>query len=328
MSKKSSNSKSPPVMRDDLTYEDWKLDVEIWSDFTELEASKHGSAVFLALVGKAQQTVRAGVTREEMKKDTGLKTVLDCLDSLYKKDEASSGYVAYEDFCEYRRPANVTIKDYMVEFNIKYAKLKTYSMELPDGVLAYYVLKCANLSDEQSNICKATCTVLKLADMKIQIERVTSAAGRADKPGSNKSTPDITVQTQFYNDGENAYDDEYYYEEYDYDDAADESEGAECETYYAQPRQFAPQYQYRPRGARRGGPWSPRGSAMSSAPRLNTPDEFGNPTRCSFCRSTYHYVSQCPDAAKQTAGRGRGTPSFRRSGSGHRGMRGGRGGYI
>ena len=29
-------------------------------------------------------------------------------------------------------------------------------MELPEGVQAYYVLKCANLTDEQTNICKVT----------------------------------------------------------------------------------------------------------------------------------------------------------------------------
>ena len=36
----SRNFKSPPVMREDMTYEDWKSDVEIWSDFTDLEPEK------------------------------------------------------------------------------------------------------------------------------------------------------------------------------------------------------------------------------------------------------------------------------------------------
>ena len=53
------NFNSPPVMRDDLTYKEWRADLEIWSDFTELDAVKQGGAVFLTLTGKAQQTVRA-----------------------------------------------------------------------------------------------------------------------------------------------------------------------------------------------------------------------------------------------------------------------------
>ena len=313
----SRNFKSPPVMREDMTYEDWKSDVEIWSDFTDLEPEKKGSAVFLTLVGKSQQTVRAGVTRAEMKSAAGLQKVLTCLDELYKKDEASSGFSAYEDFSDYRRPAGVSIKDYLVEFNLKYSKLKAYKMELPEGVLAYYVLKCANLTDEQTNICKATCTDLKYSDMKKQIEKVTSNSGRADK-----HSQDISVQSQFYMDGEVDYVDECYYE----GDHGVGTESAECDTYYVHPGQSTLQYQYRPGGSRRGMSFSQRGATMTSGPRLNTPDEFGNPTRCSFCKSTYHYVGQCPDAAKQAAVRGRGASTIWRPG--RRGMRGGRGGYF
>lgn len=326
----SKNFKGLPEMRDDLPYEDWRSDVEVWSDFTDMEAEKQGQAVFLTLVGKARQTVRAGVDRTTLKSSTGLSSVLSCLDKLYKKDESSCGYSAYEDFSDYRRPDDMSIKDYLVEFNIKYCKLKSYKMTLPDGVLAFYLLKCANLTNEQSNICKATCAELKYDDMKKQIERVTSSAGRSDK-----ASLDVTVQPQFYNEVEDGYDQDYYY----YDDSQYESEvttgteqydGPECETYYAQQRPTAPQYQYRPRGARRGGPLPPRSGAAASAPRLNTPDEYGNPTRCDFCRSTYHYVGQCPDAAKQAALKGRGAPSPRRPGRGGRGnyMRGGRGNYI
>ena len=267
----SRNFKSPPVMREDMTYEDWKSDVEIWSDFTDLEPEKKGSAVFLTLVGKSQQTVRAGVTRAEMKSAAGLQKVLTCLDELYKKDEASSGFSAYEDFSDYRRPAGVSIKDYLVEFNLKYSKLKAYKMELPEGVLAYYVLKCASLTDEQTNICKATCTDLKYSDMKKQIEKVTSNSGRADK-----HSQDISVQSQFYMDGEVDYVDECYYE----GDHGVGTESAECDTYYVHPGQSTLQYQYRPGGSRRGMSFSQRGATMTSGPRLNTPDEFGNPTRC------------------------------------------------
>lgn len=322
------NFKSPPVMRDGLTYKEWKADVEIWSDFTELTVEKQGGAVFLTLVGKAQQAVRATVTRAQMKSPTGLKEVLTCLNGLYEKDAARSSFAAYEEFSEYRRAANIPIEDYLIEFNIKYSKLKDYKMDLPDGVLAFYVLKCANLSDDQANLCKATIDKPTYADMRKQIEKVTSNAGRSDKSGL--SSQHVTVNSQFYgqegdtNDG--YFGEEEYYEDYDCG-GADEvtEETAPCETYYARP-----QYSYRARGLRRGGAGPPRTPQSSSGLRLNMPDEFGNPTRCSFCRSTYHYVGQCPDAAKQTATRGRGGVSSWRAGGRGRGMHGGRGGanYI
>ena len=80
-------------MREGLSYEDWKSDIDIWSDFTDLAPEKQGGAVFLTLVGKAQQTVRAGVTRETMKSATGLADIIKCLDALYLKDAAHSGFL-------------------------------------------------------------------------------------------------------------------------------------------------------------------------------------------------------------------------------------------
>ena len=164
--------------------------------------------------------------------------------------------------------------------------------------------------------------------MRNQIEKVTSNAGRSDSGKPDSLSQNIDVQTQFYGqDGDMAHGNDDYY---DYDDNYNYSDTEEDETtpsdaFYSQPAPYNP---YRPRGSRRGGGWFPRNNLTPpSGPRLNTPDEYGNPTRCSFCKSTYHYVSQCPDAAKQAAVKGRGGASTRRgNGCGGRGMHGGRGG--
>ena len=42
----------------------------------------------------------------------------------------------------------MNLKDYINEFECLYNKIKVFNMELPDGVLAYCVLKCSNLSPE------------------------------------------------------------------------------------------------------------------------------------------------------------------------------------
>ena len=151
---------SPPLMGEDLSYFDWKKELDIWTYFTELAAEKQGGTLFLTLTGKARQAVLSGVDRDKIKSATGVKEITKCLDELFEKDKALSGYTAYDDFPSYRRPAGTSIQDYLVEFNLKYSKIKSYSMELPDGVLANYLLKCANLSDEQTSICKATCSTL------------------------------------------------------------------------------------------------------------------------------------------------------------------------
>ena len=239
------NFNSPPVMRDDLTYKEWRADLEIWSDFTELDAVKQGGAVFLTLTGKAQQTVRASVSRDKLKAQDGLNAVLVCLDKLYLKDETSSSFAAFEDFVSYRRPSDTSIQDFLIEFNLKQSRCASHKLKLPDGVLAYYLLKCANLSDEQANICKATCGSLTLTDMQRQIERITSTAGTSRPDKSNSDPQNVTVHPQYYSVED---EEDYYYAEDNYDygvNAEGEDEGNSCEAYYAQPSQYQPQLSFK-----------------------------------------------------------------------------------
>ena len=63
----SGNVKQPPLMRDDLSYDGWKKELDIWSDFTDLDANRKGGALFLTLKGKAREAVLSGVDRAKIK---------------------------------------------------------------------------------------------------------------------------------------------------------------------------------------------------------------------------------------------------------------------
>ena len=80
--------KNPPEMRDDLLYTDWKRELSIWEDFTDLEKSKQGPAVFLTLKGKARETVLADIDVAKLKTDSGVKCITDVLDKLYDTNPA------------------------------------------------------------------------------------------------------------------------------------------------------------------------------------------------------------------------------------------------
>ena len=288
--------RQPPAMRDDLPYAEWKKELNIWSDFTDLDEKRQGGALFLTLTGKAREAVLAGVTRDKIKSDKGITEIVTCLDELYLKDENQCAFTAYDDFTSYRRSHNMSIHDYIVEFNLKYNRIKTHDMKLPDAVLAYYLLKCANLSEEQTNLCKATCADLTYKSMRSQIEKVTSAVSDPDR-----SQPHAEFQPQFF-----TYDDYYQYEEdYDYNDRDEENVNEEQhDTYYAQPSRYRTRPPYTQQ-------WPGRGRSQRAAgpprPRQNPPDEFGNPSRCNFCRSVYHWIDRCPDAPRPSGGpRGRG----------------------
>ena len=278
MAESSQSFKSPPKMRDDLPYAEWKKELDIWSDFTDLRDVRQGGALFLTLSGKARQAVLAGVSRDDIKSGNGVKAITDCLDELYLKDQSQSEFAAFDEFTNYRRAPNTTIQDYLAEFNLKNNRIKTYKMNLPDGVLAYYLLKCANLTEEQTNICRATCTQLTYKDMRAQIEKITSTTGSADKAEKELEN----IHPQFFS---------YDYAEYDFDDTQGSGEEENytempSDTYYAQFRQnrFT----------------QPRQRPTQSQPKLNPPNEFGKPSQCSFCHSIYHWVESCPHTSRRT----------------------------
>ena len=301
----------PPVMRDELSYEDWKIDVNIWSDITDLPKEKQGGMVYLSLVGKAQATVRGNVSQAEMRTADGLELILKSLDALYLEDAARSAFTAYEHFTEFRRSPDMSIDNFLVEFNIRYSKVKSLKMVLPDEVIPYYLLKCANLTKEQSNICKATCDTLNFEQMRKKIERVTSDSKKTVECGESQ----FYGEAEYYEHGADEYNDGEYGEYYDHGAMPEQDADQEEKAYYT-PLSF--------RGGRR--PYR-HPNSTGNAPRVNAPDEYGNPSRCGFCKSIYHYVAGCPDAKRSQSSNSRGGAGGRRGMAGYRGrtQRGARG---
>ena len=148
-------------------------------------------------------------------------------------------------------------------------------MVLPEGVLAYAVLTCANLPKAQEQICRATVNKLTYAEMKLQIEKVVLC----------QTKDESIVEPQFYNNNEDNFceDDQYYEQPWQQDEQYTEDNSQYNDTYYAhqQHRSVPPNYQKH---------------EHSRTSRLNPMDDYGKPAPCRFCHSIYHWVDKCPDA--------------------------------
>ena len=87
-----------------------------------------------------------------MSKDNGVDTITASLDKLYVKNKSASALNAFENFSHFKRPGNMSIKDCMVDFNVRLCKIRCHAMDLPEGILAYYLLSCANVSYKQTSL--------------------------------------------------------------------------------------------------------------------------------------------------------------------------------
>ena len=130
-------------------------------------------AIVLSLEGEAQDAIRELNTNDITDKD-GVSKVIECLNRLYKKDELTEKYNALESFETYKRKSNTSIRDFVTEFEKRLNKTKSHATIWSDDLLAYRLLKSANLTTRDEQLVKATIDELKYDTVKIKLTKIFS----------------------------------------------------------------------------------------------------------------------------------------------------------
>lgn len=305
--------KGPPSLHKDITYSTWKRELAIWQAFTSIENKKQAPAIFLTLTGQAREAALE-IDIKKLNADDGVKNLIEALDKLYLQDEACSAYEAYEIFEKFVRPAEMSIADYIIQFERFHIKAKSHSMEIHDGVLAYRLLNGANLDESHKQLIRATLSEMKYDTMKEQLKKVFTNAGNAHKQNGEPAIK-IESSASFYSkslcsemmdskmsnseqDGHYAY----------YEDSYVRSprgrgrfQGNRVGGYGMSVRDndgYSGRDVYR--GGFRGNNF--RGARAKVGTRQNNPlDANGQISRCSVCGSKFHWARQCPDSYETKA---------------------------
>ena len=101
-----------------------------------------------------------------------MKNIIDHLDKLFKKDETFQKYQALEAFDTYRGSTSSSIQKFLNEFEKRYNEIKSFETTKSDDILAYRLLKSANLPEQHEQLAKATVSDLKYDLMKDQLKRI------------------------------------------------------------------------------------------------------------------------------------------------------------
>ena len=302
----SSSAQKPPKLSECKSYDDWIKLINIWTDFVTLDKSKHAQAIVLqALEGEARDAALE-IESAELSAEDGVKKVMERLDKLYKKDELTERYNAIDALDAYRRPKNTTMKDFLIEFDKRLYKAKSYKSTMSDDLLAYRLLKAANLDDVHEQLIKATVPELKYEGVRKQLKKIFSDEDKMVDHDSEKFK--IKIEPTYFtnNDIENesSEDEEQYYSE---GDLTLFSRRGHPRGSYNHPRQQSRQANSRFRtqkpysnkgnvGFRRSDDnnWRNPTATSKSTPR-NPTDFSGNITRCVICESINHWADKCPD---------------------------------
>ena len=144
---------NPPTFNKDKTYECFKLELLAWKEITDLRPDKQGIAIALSLPeddeSKIREKVFDQIPLEDFKSYDGLTVLLNFLNKHLAKDELSDSLEKFEDFEDYKRAEGQSINEYVAEFDAKYRKVEKKKMILPPEILAFKLIRKANITKEE-----------------------------------------------------------------------------------------------------------------------------------------------------------------------------------
>ena len=159
----------PSFNKDTDNYSKWKKKLDIWLNITDIAKVKRGGLIILRLDDETQEKVLENIASEEISSEEGAKKVVDQLDTIFKEDASLTAFECYEAFETYSRPHSASIKDYLDEFQKRLKKVQTKSgTTLGDAVLAYRLLRSANLSESDTKLVRATTDEMTYRDLRLK----------------------------------------------------------------------------------------------------------------------------------------------------------------
>ena len=262
----SSVLKVPPVFREDeMDYDQWKKDLELWTHITELSKENIAIAIHLGLSGRARQA-SSEISVADMKSVSGLQILLKKLDRVFLQDENWKCFNNYLAFENYRRDESISIDNFLSEFDLRHYKLKECGVELPDAVVACRLIKSCNLSEMHFQLALSTTPKMTFEDMRNTLKKLFAECG--NKIACVTNNPNTTVKV------ENAPAPVY----------TDEVPALYGEQYESRPHRYAVN-RGRGNGRYRRGNYSNRGNPVGRGGRV---------TSCFVCGSTKHWARECP----------------------------------
>ena len=135
------------------SYERYKQELLAWSEITELDVKKQGVVIALSLPeddeSKIREKVFDQISLDDLKEDTGLNTLITFMDKHLAKDDLADSLAKFEDFEDFRRSQSQSVEEYISVFDAKYRKIEKKNMKLPPEILAFKLLRRANISKEE-----------------------------------------------------------------------------------------------------------------------------------------------------------------------------------
>ena len=295
---------NPQAFNKDKNYERFKQELLAWKEITDLRQDKQGIAIALSLPEEDESKIREKVfdqiPLDDLKSDDGFTVLLNFLDKHLAKDDLSDSLEKFEDFEDFKRVEGQSINEYVATFDAKYRKVEKKKMTLPSEILAFKLIRKANITKEEKLLVLTGMNY----DNKGTLYEEAKKSLKKFKGGESSSSAAIKLEPTFITDNEEAF----LAAGYGKGKRGKQGGGDREESWQRwRPRRGGPggpQFsgtEYRRQGARGGYQQTESGSRISqpsdrNRKNINPLGPDGRTLTCKSCGSYRHLLPACPDS--------------------------------
>ena len=91
---------------------------------------------------------------------------------MHFNQDIEDAYNTYLKFSYMKRQRDISMNDYVIEFEYLYHSMQNQNMKLPDKVLAFKLLDGASISENQHQMCLTLANDLAFNSMKTALKRI------------------------------------------------------------------------------------------------------------------------------------------------------------
>lgn len=298
---------NPPYYTKAKSFELYKTELLAWRQVTDLTKQKQGIAIALSLP-EDDSGIRAKVFEEiplsDLNCDSGFEKLVEHLDKYLGLDELEDSLSKFEDFEDYQRKCDESINTYINNFNQKYQRIAKKGLKLPSEILAFKLLRRANITREEKMLVVTGMDYAKKSELYEQAQKSLKKfkGENVNNTSSGIAASPIKLEPAFLAENEEALWSAGY-------------------AYRGKPRGGRGYNTYRGRGNWRGG-WNGDFSGTSSSASnqgfswgrgashrggfnsvgnrteryVNPLGPDGSPLTCKSCGSFRHLIRDCPDS--------------------------------
>ena len=204
-------SATPPDLAECGTFKDYKMQVEAWQEVVDIDVKKRGIVLALSLpeektkFGKAiKSSVFKSCSLDTMKKETGVKSVLEALDEIIGEDETTATIAKFRELEKIRRSRGQTIEDYILEFKRVMEEYESAGTKMHNTHKGWLLLIRADLPEMQEQMVLSGLTVnndlYKQVETKLKfvLGKTMKGAGEASHAPTKTDQEEAMAAKAFY----------------------------------------------------------------------------------------------------------------------------------